>query len=101
LLKDGGVTGVLTAVAAAMMNAHAERFGRAVKYEGLNKLILTNETQLRYALGEYLEDYHHERFDTAWGRIIEPKPEYQTQDGWIFCVERLGGLPQSYPHKVA
>jgi putative transposase len=52
MLKDGGVAPVPTALAAPMMNAHAERFVRAVKDECLNKLILTNEAQLRYVFGE-------------------------------------------------
>jgi transposase InsO family protein len=101
ILKEGGVTPVPTAVAAPMMNAHAERFVRAVKYEGLNKLILTNEAQLRYVLNEYLDYYHHERIHKGLGRMIEPIPEYQSVSGEIVCVERLGGLLKSYHRKAA
>ncbi len=31
--------------------------------------ILTNEAQLRYVLGEYIEYYHHERFHKGWGQV--------------------------------
>jgi len=100
MLKDGGATPVPTAVAAPMMNAHAERFVRAIKYECLNKLILTNEAQLRYVLDVYLPYYHHERFHKELGRIIEPRAEYQAGSGTIVCVERLGGLLKSYHRRA-
>jgi hypothetical protein len=67
----------------------------------LNKLILTNEAQLRYVFGEYLRYYHHERIHKALGRIIEPKPEFQAGYGKIICLERLGGLLKSYHRKAA
>jgi len=101
IIKAGGVTPVQTAVSAPEMNAHAERFVWSVKYECLNKMILTSEAQLRYVLEEYLEYYHHERFHKGLGRIIEPRPEHQIKIGAIVCVERLGGLLRSYHRKAA
>lgn len=101
IVKASGVTSIPTAVSAPKMNAHAERFVRSVKYECLNKMILTSEEQLRHVLDEYLLYYHHERIHKTLGRIIEPKIEHQAKSGDIVCVERLGGLLKSYHRKAA
>ena len=40
-----------------VMNSYAESFVKTIKYECLNKLILTSETQLRYVLKTYEKFY--------------------------------------------
>lgn len=61
-------------------------------------LILSSEGQLRYALGEYLTYYHHERIHQGLNKIIEP--QYERCQGDI-CIERPGGLLRSYQRKAA
>jgi putative transposase len=80
-------------------NAHAERFVRSVKEECLDHLILSSENQLRYALSEYLQYYHHERIHQGLNRIIEP--QHEDHQGEIICIERQGGLLKSYHRKAA
>lgn len=56
------------------MNAYAESFVKSIKTEGLNKIILTSENQLRYVMKEYLEYYNHERPHRGLGgKMIEPR----------------------------
>jgi transposase InsO family protein len=71
-------------------NAVAERFVWSVKHECLNRLILTNQEQLEYAVSEFINYYHEERIHQGIGRIIQPK--YGGNKGKIICIERLGGL---------
>jgi len=81
------------------LNPHAERFVRSVREEGLDRLILSSEDQLRYVLSEYLQYYHHERIHQGLNRIIEP--QHEGNQGEIICIERLGGLLKSYHRKAA
>ena len=80
------------------LNAYAGRFVRSIKGECLSKLILSSEQQLRHVLSECLEYYHHERIHQGINGVIEPK--YTDCTGDVVCIERLGGLLQSY-HRLA
>jgi len=99
ILKTAGVEPVKLPPRSPNLNAHAERFVRSVKEECLDHLILSSEDQLRYVLSEYLKYYHHERIHQGLNRIIEP--EHEGNQGEIICIERLGGLPNSYHRKAA
>jgi putative transposase len=81
------------------LNSHAERFVRSAKEECLNHLILSSEAQLRYVLAEYLKYYHQERIHQGTNKIIEP--QHEGNQGEILCIERLGGLLNSYHRKAA
>lgn len=100
-VKASGTQPIRTAARAPQQNSYAERFIRSLKYECLDKLILTSEAQLRYVLDEYLEYFHHERIHQGLGRIIEPKYKNIAASGEIVCIERLGGLLKSYHRKAA
>jgi putative transposase len=80
-------------------NPHAERFVRSVREECLDHLILSSEKQRRYVLAEYRKYYHHERIHQGLNRIIEP--QHEGNQGEIICIERLGGLLNSYHRKAA
>ncbi len=72
---------------------------KSIKSECLNPLILSSVAQLEYAIRQYGEYCHHERFHQSLDRIIEPK--HTIDDGAeIVCIERLGGLLKSY-HRLA
>ncbi len=77
------------------MNAYAERFVQTVKQECLDRMILTSQAQLEYAISEFLIYYHRERpHEGLGGRMIDPHP--QDTDGEVVRFERLGGLLASY-----
>ena len=99
ILQSAGVKPVKLPPKSPNLNAYAERFVRSIKEECLSRLILSSEKQLRHVLSEYLEYYHHERIHQGINGIIEP--EYQSQQGDIICIERLGGLLKSYRPQAA
>ena len=73
----------------------SERFCQTIKFECLNKMILTSEDQLRYVIKEFMIHYHRERPHMGLGgKLIDPWP--QDEDGEIVEFERLGGLLRSY-----
>ena len=77
------------------MNPYAEKWVQSLKFECLNKIIFTNQTQLEYAVSEFVTHYHRERPHMALDRkIIDPYP--QDPDGEIVEFQRLGGLLRSY-----
>jgi hypothetical protein len=55
--------------------------------------------QLECVIEQYSAYYHHERIHQRAGRIIEPKHPID-EKAEIICIERLGGLLNSY-HRLA
>lgn len=81
------------------LNAYAERFVRTVKEQCLSRMIITSEEQLRKALKEYLEYYHHERSHQGIGNVIpfpHPEDNVGSLEGKITRKSRLGNLLNSY-----
>jgi len=99
ILKSSGVKPVKLPSRSPDLNPYAERFVKSVKSECLDHLILTSVKQLKYAVNQYCEYYHHERIHQSLGRIIEPIHK-TNEDAEIVCIERLGGLLKSY-HRLA
>ena len=78
-----------------MMNSRMENFIRAIKTECLDKIIFTNERQLRLAVKEYLEYWNHYRPHAGLnGNMVLPYP--QDADGEIREISFLGGLLHGY-----
>lgn len=78
-----------------MMNSRMENFNRALKTECLDRIIFTNEYQLRFAVKEYLEYWNHYRPHAGLdGRMVLPYP--QDADGEIQEISFLGGLLHGY-----
>ncbi|HBG27814.1 MAG: hypothetical protein A2Y10_04285 [Planctomycetes bacterium GWF2_41_51] len=99
IIRSEGIECVKLPPHSPNLNSFPERFVRTVKEEYLNHSILCSEQQLRYVLSKFLDYYHTDRIHQGLGRIIEPMHEDNTGD--IFCVERLGGLLESYHRKAA
>jgi len=103
ILKGAGVESKRLPAYCPDMNSVAERFIKSLKSECLDWLIFSTVGELRYAIKEYVEWYHHERpHKYLGGRMIEPWS--QSEDGEIVEFSRLGGLLKSYrrvPLKVA
>ena len=95
ILKDSGVTTVVTQPKSPNMNPFSEVWVRIAKNELIDKMIFTSEDQLRYALSEFIKFYHHYRPHLGLGgKMIDPLP--QDPDGEIQKVEFLGGLLRGY-----
>ena len=78
-----------------MMNSRMENFIRAIKTECLDRIIFSNERQLRIAVAEYLEYWNHYRPHAGLGGgIVKPYP--QDVDGEIREISFLGGLLHGY-----
>ena len=79
------------------MNAFAERFVRSIKEECLGRMIFFSEKQLRTAVSDYVEHYHHERNHQGLAnRLIEAVVERDNGTGKVICESRLGGLLNHY-----
>ena len=78
-----------------MMNSRLENFIRAIKTECLDKIIFTNEAQLRLAVKEYLKYWNHYRAHAGLGgRMVQTYP--QDSDGEFIEISFLGGLIHGY-----
>ena len=78
-----------------MMNSRMENFIHAIKTECLDKIIFTNELQLRFAVKEYLKYWNHFRPHAGLdGRMVLPYS--QDADGEIQKISFLGGLLHGY-----
>jgi len=95
-LTAAGIRVVQTPHCAPDCNAYAERFGRSIKEECLDRLVILREAHLRRALRGFTAHYHHERNHQGLDdRIIAPGPT-GPRDGIIRCRPRLGGLLRYY-----
>ncbi len=85
------------------LNAHAERWVRSVKEEGLSRVTLFGERALWHALRHYTHHYHQERNHQGKGNVLLlPTATYsQNRDHLIQCRERLGGLLNYYYREAA
>jgi len=103
ILKGVGVQPVKLPARSPNLNAIAERFVKSIKFDCLNHLILTTKRQLRYAVKEYLEHYHHERpHQGTDGQILFPNERSdKSRTGEIVKSARLGGLLNFYYREPA
>jgi transposase InsO family protein len=83
------------------LNAFAERFGRSIKSECLDRMILIGKPTLRRAVDQFAEHYHRERNHQGLeNKIAEPEVG-SAEKGNVNCRERLGGLLRYYDRDVA
>lgn len=102
MLRASGVEPVVLPVRSPNLNAHCQRFVRAIKEEALNHMIIMGEATLRYVLTHYLAHYHAERNHQGLGNhLIAPKPEVGHQTGQVVRRERLDGLLSDYYRDAA
>jgi len=73
------------------LNAHAERFVRAIKDECLDRMIFVGQESLRRAVAEYMEHYHSERDHQGLeSRLIVPRA-LAARDGEIIAMRDSAG----------
>ena len=84
------------------LNAFAERFGRTLRQECLDRMICFGEASLRKALEEFIGHYNREGNHQALdNKIIQPEvPEFPIE-GTICGRKHLGGLLRYYYRQPA
>ncbi len=101
-LRYEGVEPVVLPPRSPNLNAHCERFVRAIKEEALGRLIFIGEGSLRYAIHHYMTHYHSERNHQGLNnQLIAPEPGIGGQIGEVRRRERLGGLLSYYYREAA
>ena len=100
IVQGAGVRIVQTPVQAPNANAYAERFGRSIRAEWLDRLILFGERRLLRALDEFVAHDHGERNHQGLGNELISSGTHLAQGSHIRCRERLGGLLRYY-HRAA
>lgn len=70
ILISSGVKTVKIPAQSPNCSPHAERFVRSIKYECLNHFVCFGEQHLRYVIGRYLDQYHHEHFHQGLGGAL-------------------------------
>src|SRR5258705_4359564 len=84
------------------LNAHAERFVRAIKEACLNRIIFIGPASLRRAVSEFLKHYQAERNHQGLGnRLLRGRPAPVDDHGNVQCRERLGGMINFYYRQAA
>jgi transposase InsO family protein len=96
-----GIETVLTPYCAPNGNAIAERWGRSVRAECLDKILIANETHLRRVLTEYIDYYNTARPHQGLAQQA-PIPFRQGPPyGAIHCHDILGGILHEYCREAA
>lgn len=104
VLRDVGITTVLTGVRVPRMNAIIERWVKTLRTELLDRTLVWNESHLRHALREYEQHYNHHRTHRSLGaasplRALPEPVEVARIDGLVVRRrDRLGGILHEYRH---
>jgi putative transposase len=94
-LGDAGVRVVQTPERAPNANAYAERVGRSIKEECLDRVIPLGERHFRRMLAEYVAHYHGERNHQGLGNALIDG-QVHPPHGPIHRRPRLGGMLNYY-----
>jgi transposase len=104
ILGAVGITTVPTGVRMPRMNAIMERWVKPLRAELLDRVLIWNETHLRYVLGEYERHYnlHRTRRSLAAAAPLRARPQPLETDRIehlaIRRQDRLGGVVHEYRH---
>jgi transposase len=104
ILRDAGITTVLTGVRMPRMNAITERWVKTLRAELLDRTLIWNQTHLRHTLREYEQHYngHRTHRSLAATAPLRGLPERLETDQIerlaIRRHDRLGGVIHEYRH---
>ena len=99
---SSGVTSIRLPPRSPNLNAYAERFGRSIKDECLNRAVLLGERHRRLIVQEYIEHYHGERnHQGLHNRLVERATTPVNPGAEIHRRERIGGLLNYYHRRAA
>ena len=95
-LGEVGIRVVQTPYHAPNANAYAERFGRSIQEECLDRVIPIGERHLRRTIAEYVAHYHHEWNHQGLANELIQGASAVDHVGRIHRRRRLGGLLNYY-----
>jgi putative transposase len=95
-----GIGVIKTPIGAPNANAVAERVGRSIREECLDRLLILNRAHLTFVLKQYLEYYNHRRPHQGLGQrspVLTPDPPTSAAaPAQVRCRPVLGGLLHDY-----
>jgi hypothetical protein len=83
------------------LNAYVERCIRTLRQECLDRIIILNETHLRWVLEEFARYYNQRRPHRALQLEVPQGPCDYPREGAVACRQILGGLVRDYYRKAA
>jgi putative transposase len=95
-LREAGIHVVQTPYRAPNANAYAERFGRSIKQECLNRVIPFGERHRRQTIAAYVEHDHRERHHQGLDNALIDDRTHGPTGKRIRRRPRLGGLLNDY-----
>jgi putative transposase len=90
---------IRTPIRAPNANAYAERWVRSVREECLDKLIILNETHLRYVLRDYINYYNNARPHQGIAQQTPVPPPARKQAGAVQYRSILGIINELLPRR--
>jgi putative transposase len=97
LMQENGTNVIRLPPRSPNLNAYAERFGRSIKEECLNRMIFIGQASLRRAVTEYMNHYHEERNHQGLGnQLIRSISCTAANDSVVRRRQRLGGMLNYY-----
>jgi putative transposase len=83
------------------LNSYAERWVRTVREECLDRVIVLNESHLRWVLREFIRYYNERRPHRSLGLRPPEGPVNSSEEGQVIRRQVLGGLVNDYYRKAA
>jgi len=83
------------------LNAHAERWVRTVREECLDRVIVLNDSHLRWVLREFIRYYNSRRPHRSLNLRPPEGPVSSSEEGAVLCRRVLGGLINDYHRQAA
>jgi len=101
LLAGAGSEAIRLPVRSPDLNAYAERWVRTVREECLDRVIVLNESHLRWVLDESIRYYNERRPHRSLGLRVPQGPMEYPCAGEVTRRQILGGLINDYYRKAA
>jgi len=101
LLGEAGSKVIRLPVRSPNLNAHAERWVRTVREECLDRVIVLNDSHLRWVLREFIRYYNERRPHRSLGLKVPEGPVKYPREGEVARRQVLGGLINDYYRKTA
>jgi len=101
LLSAVGSKVIRLPVRSPNLNAHAERWVRTVREECLDRVIVLNDSHLRWVLREFIRYYNSRRPHRSLNLRPPEGPVSSSEEGAVLCRRVLGGLINDYHRQAA
>jgi putative transposase len=101
-VKAMGIKQVLSAPRSPWQRAYVERVIGTIRREGLDHVIVFNQTSLTRPLRSFLDYYHRSRCHLSLAKETpEPRPVQPPEQGRVVSLPQVGGLHHRYERRAA